>query len=269
MYRYQPYFVGLFFLFGLLSCEEAVDWEFQPDENDFLVIESIITDELKFQEVKLSLPFADLNDLPIPVSGAEVVLNDGQQDILFLEANNQPGRYLSEQAFAAKMQNNYRLEIGWEGQTLHAENQMVEILPFGPIKYKTVGTDSLSIEEVAPLYALNEQAMYEVDIDWTHLIPSNTSQAKQFFYTLSTVDVNELFRPPKEVVVFPKGSIIIEKKYALNPEFAAYIRSFLMETEWQGGIYDENSSSLPTNISNGGVGFFAVAAVLTDTLIAE
>ena len=42
-----------------------------------------------------------------------------------------------------------------------------------------------------------------------------------------------------------------------------------METEWQGGVYDENSASLPTNISNGGLGFFGVSAVLSDTLLAE
>ena len=131
------------------------------------------------------------------------------------------------------------------------------------------GIDSFSIKEVGPLYSLDEQAMYQVDIDWNHIIPSDTSRARQFFYTLGTVDANGLFRPFKEKVIFPKGSIIIRKKFALNADFAAYIRTLLMETEWQGGIYDENSSSLPTNVSNGGLGFFGVCSVLGDTLVAE
>ena len=50
---------------------------------------------------------------------------------------------------------------------------------------------------------------------------------------------------------------------------ANYFRSMLMEIEWQGGIFDETPSSLPTNISNGGLGFFGVSAVLSDTLIAQ
>ena len=132
------------------------------------------------------------------------------------------------------------------------------------------GTDSLVVvDEVAPLYAPDEQAVYEINIDWSHLTSEEPNHAKLFFYTFSTVDVNELFKPPQENVPFPKGSIVIETKYSLNDEFAAFYRALAMETEWQGGVYDENSSSLPTNISNGAHGFFGVSAVLSDTLVAE
>ena len=51
--------------------------------------------------------------------------------------------------------------------------------------------------------------------------------------------------------------------------FAAYLRALLMETEWQGGAFDEASANLPTNITNGGLGYFAVCGVLADTLVAE
>ena len=47
------------------------------------------------------------------------------------------------------------------------------------------------------------------------------------------------------------------------------VRALLMEAEWQGGVLDEASGSLPTNISSGGLGFFAVCAVLSDTLVAQ
>lgn len=263
-YLYIAFLASAFF-----SCEETVDWEFQPEENGQLVVEAIITNEEKVQEVKLSLSFNALNEIPPSVSGASVTLRTGTQMYLFAEALDQNGTYRSEQAFGVEFDKTYQLIILWEEQTYQAESQMVPVKAIPPISFNTVGQDSLTIDEVAPLYAADEQAMYELDINWTHITAGDVNRAKLFYYTLSTVDINGLIQPPKDEVVFPKGSIIIEKKYSLNDEFAAYIRTFLMETDWQGGVFDENASSLASNISNGALGFFAVAAVVRDTLIAE
>lgn len=251
------------------GCEEAVEWELQPGNNGQLAVEAIVTDELHLQTVELSLTFDELNGTPRPVSGAVVSLQEEQQSIPFVELENEPGTYQSEQSFAAKPGISYRLEINWNEQLYEAESQMVEILPIPGIEYDTIGQDSLKIKGIGPLFDTLEQAWYEIEIDWNHLIPLDTSQAIQYFYTFSTIDVSELIRPVSEEVAFPKGSILRIKKYALNDDYAAYLRAFLLETAWQGGVYDENSSSLPTNISNGGGGFFAVAAVLRDTVVAE
>ncbi len=268
--HFGKYILGLLILFGTLGCEEQVDWAFQPQENGALVVDAIITNEFKQQEVRLSLSFNELNGRPEPANGAEVVISDGQNSATLIEDISEPGRYFSGPAFAAQQNRVYKIDIQYEGLNYEAENKMIPVYPFGKMTFNAVGqTDSLTIGEVAPLYSQYEQAMYEIDIDWSHLTGSDSSRAKLFFYTFSTVDVNELFKPARETVVFPKGSIVIEKKHSLNDDFAAFYRALAMETDWQGGVYDENSASLPTNISNGGVGFFGVSAVLVDTLIAE
>ncbi|MBK7407765.1 MAG: DUF4249 family protein [Saprospirales bacterium] len=251
------------------SCEAPTDWTFHPLENGAFVVEAILTDELKTQEVSLSLSYNDLNGQPVSVTGAEVRITGGGAILDFAEASSRPGTYLSTQVFAAQLFTNYTLEINWEGETYEAENSMVQVIPFQKWTFNNVGAiDSLrTIASVPSLYSPHEQAMYEVDIDWRHLVGSDSDRAKVFYYTFNTVDVNELFRPPQETVVFPKGSIVIVKKHSLNPAFAAYCRALLMETEWQGGVFDEASSSLPTNVSNGGVGFFGVCAVVSDTII--
>lgn len=266
----RKYYSAILLLMLVLSCEEKTDWEIKADENGALVVEAIITDEFKTQEIILSLSYDDLNGDPVFVTGAEVSLTDGLETFLFEADLTQPGRYLSEQVFSAQLNVPYTLEIEWNGETYTAVNEMIEVYPFNIMTFRAANrTELLTIGEVAPIYSPFEQAMYEVNIDWSHLVASDTAQAKLFFYSFNTIDVNELFRPPKEVVVFPKGSIVIEKKHSLNPEFAAYFRALLMETEWQGGIFDEASASLPSNISNGGLGFFGVSAVLSDTLVAE
>ena len=267
--KFPGYYLALLMLGMFASCEEQTDWDFQSLENGALVVEAILTDEFKRQEVILSRSSNGLNDEAPSVSKAEVRVLGGGKTFLFREDFMQPGRYVSEKIFSAQSGVVYTLEIAWNGTTYLAESEMADILPFERMTFQSAGTDSLSIKEVAPLYLPHEQAMYEVDLFWAHLVNEESARAKLFFYTFSSIDINELFRPAQETVVFPKGSIVREKKYSLHPEFAAYLRALLMETEWQGGVFDEASGSLPTNISNGGFGFFAVCAVLNKTFLAE
>lgn len=259
--------IGILFL----GCEEQVDWTFQPLENGVLVVEAVITNELGRQEVWLSRSYDDLNGEPAPVVDAEVRVFGGGETFVFGADGDRPGRYAGEQFFAARMGTTYTLEILWRGASYVARNEMVAVRPFNRLTFQPVGAgrDTLRLAEPAPLYSPDEQAMYEIDIDWSHLAGTDSARAKQFFYTFSTVDINELFRPPQETVAFPRGSVVRGRKYSLNPAFAAYQRALLSETEWQGGVFDEASASLPTNISNGALGFFAVCAVLTQTVAAE
>ena len=91
-----------FFLFitaCFLSCEEASDWNFNTGENGQLVVDAIITNEMQIQEVQLSLSYDDLNGIPTPISDATVLINNGQNDFLFAEAPNTPGKYISPPSF--------------------------------------------------------------------------------------------------------------------------------------------------------------------------
>lgn len=260
--------IGMLMLFS--NCELPVDWETQPGDNGKLVIEAIVTDELKQQEVKLSLSYDDFNDEPEPVSDAVVYLFDGQNVIQFFEAEDQPGTFRSPEPLAAAVLTGYGLGVEYEGEQHIATSYMLPVLPMDTMTFQQVGnTDSLRIKDVAPIYTLHEEAMYEIDIDWTHLTGDESSRAKVFYYTFTSVNGGQLFSPGKEDVIFPRGSIVIEKKYSLNAEFGDYIRALVIETQWQGGVYEDDSGSLPTNFNNGALGYFGLCSVVCDTLVAE
>ena len=263
------YISGILFFIISQGCEEKIDWDFQSNENKALVVDAIITNEFKHQEVRLTLSYSDQNGNPEPATGAQIVITDSQNSTGFIEAPVAPGRYFSVIPFAAQPGRVYEIFIEYNGQFYHAENEMIPVYPFYRMTFNPFGNDSLTVGEVAPIYSPDEQAMYEVYIDWSHITDVEPTWAKLFFFTFSTIDVNQLFQPDKETVAFPRGSIVLERKYSLNDEFAAFYRALAMETAWQGGVFDENSASLPTNISNGGLGFFGVSAVLSDTLIAQ
>jgi hypothetical protein len=258
-------------LLAFSTCELPVDWELEAGDNGALVIEAIITNEVKIQEVKLSLSYDDFNDEPTMVSSATVKLYDGQTIVEFFEDPAAPGVYQTEDPFGAGVFKGYLLEVVYDGvQYVSEATYMVPVVPFPTITFSQVGeTDSLRIEEVASIYGVAQQAMYEINIDWRHLSNEDNSQARVFYYTFTTVDAGQVFSPPKEDIIFPKGSKVIEKKYSLNPDFAEYIRALVIETQWQGGVYEENSGNLPTNFKNGALGYFGLCAVLSDTLIAE
>ena len=151
-----------------------------------------------------------------------------------------------------------------------ASSQLSFVAPIGAISFeRKLGGDSLKIKQVGDIYHPLEQAMYEIFVDWQPRNPITPRGARLFYYTFSTIDGSQIFRPTPDEVFFPTGSRIIVNKYGLDPGFAEFIRTLVMETQWQGGVFDEASSSLESNISNGGLGYFGVCAVLSDTLIAR
>ncbi len=266
----KQFFLALVLLLSISACEEATDWDYETGENSKLVVEAIITNELKQQEIFLSLSYDDINGQPLPASGATVMMNNGVNEVAFFEDSLQSGHYLSEFEFATQLNKDYFLDIGYAGESHHASTGIVPVFPIPTPTFSPAGqNDNLRTINPPSAYSTLEQAMYEVDIDWSHLTNETPNRARQIFYTLKTVDVSEVFKANQLEPKFPVGSIVTVKKYSLNDDFAEYIRALLLETEWQGSILDESSSSLPTNISGGALGFFAVCSVLETSVVVE
>lgn len=263
-----------FLVLGLFSqaCEESVDWQLDPGDNGQLVVEAILTDERSTQQIRLSQSYDRLEGTAPAVTGAEVSVEANGVTYRFAAVNLDPGLYQSEFPFAVLRNLEYKLEVNWQGEEYVASSRLSVVAPIPKIDFRAMeGRDGLlTFVEFAPLYNANQQAMYEMNVDWSHLQSDSVSRARMLFYTFSTVDASELIRPRRDTVAFPRGSIVTAKKFGLNDDFAAYLRALVIETDWNGGIYFYASpASLPTNISNGGLGFFSTCAVITDTLIAE
>lgn len=265
------YLIGtICLLLFLQACEETTDWDYQTGNNGELVVDAIIVNNLEIQEIQLSYSFDNIDGVPQPATGAIVTISNGVEDFPFIESFDHPGAYRLPQPGAAQAGVTYELVIGLDNQTYTASNSMVQVFPFGSPSF-TLANDSINLvlSSTPPLYSTTEQAMYEFDIDWSSISSEQPNTAKQVFYTFKTIDVNEIFKSQPKEVKFPVGSRVVITKYGLNDGFAAYLRALVMETEWQGGPFDEASSSLPTNISNGGLGYFGVCAIRRDTFYAE
>ena len=67
------------------SCEEKIDFNVESQETIRLVVEGMITNEIKAHQVRLSLPVRNLNENPQPVSGAFVAITDHKNTFILEE----------------------------------------------------------------------------------------------------------------------------------------------------------------------------------------
>lgn len=256
-------------LITLLACEEATEWNLDTQSTELLVVEAQISNELKSHLVTLSRTTTDLNAQPEPVSGAIVVVGTEGNSTFFAEFPVGSGMYYSDtvQAVVGKA---YQLYINVDGKEYGAVTQMVPVSPMKPLSYRLVN-------EEKNLYEINYQdsndpSKKEYWISWSHLpafqgIPLTETLARTYHYSLSSIDVNQLFKPDVDKIQFPVGSIVLRKKYSMSKDQQAFYRTFLSETQWRGSPFDIQKGNVTTNLSEGAVGFFAVSTVVSDTTV--
>jgi hypothetical protein len=252
----------------LASCEKQTDWPLQPGEQDFIVVDGIITNELKTQTIIISKPVANLNEHPQPVSGAIILVSSNQSVYSFHEDPSIPGTYLSDNEFSGIRNKTYSLLIT-SGSNVYSAKAVLAppavIRNF--LRYQKNGNENkYHITWVADPYNSEKAAMYEILIDWSKVtgyetINPDSCKAKLFYYTLPTLDVSEVFAPGSEKITFPPGAVITERKYSLTDEHAAFLRALLLETTWQGGFFNTAAANVPTNLSDGAEGFFGACGI--------
>jgi hypothetical protein len=249
-------------LFGV-SCERENTWDIKPSAR-LIVADCIITNEHKQQELRLFYSNQELNQIPEPVSGAIIKVNRGVFSVNFIEDSVVPGLYRSEVPFMASAGRDYMLTIQVDGIQDTAIAEMTAISPMESISISA--SDSLFRFNYAKS---NRPSMMEVYYNWSsdtaYSKEYGATQASETFYSLDNIDVSKEFAPAKLTILFPHQTQIIRRKYSLSEEHQEFIRAMLMETEWRGGLFDEEQGNVPTNFKHGIKGWFAACMVLTDT----
>ncbi len=163
-------FIGIIVLFN--SCVEELELDTENFES-ILIVEGIITDEVKFQEVKLSRSYRLEENGPAPVSNAEVIVKSSiGENIEFSETS--PGLYISGIDFAARPGTDYTLEVTtangvYESTTISGqESTSID-------EVRTIKTNYKQDEGVAILVSSsdqNEGSFYKYEYEETYKIVS-------------------------------------------------------------------------------------------------
>ena len=260
----------LFIIAILFGCEEKINWNYQSNGNSHIAITAILTNENKIQTVEIYQSSDIPEETPLAIIDADVRIYTNDNSINFSHDQGKPGTYKSPVAFAAPANKAINIEILHEDQLYQASTQMGTVAPIPPIQIDiNQSTGRRFIKKVADIYSPVEQAMYQLELDWSGIEPDTINRALLFAYTFSTVDISGILQPNEEDISFPSSTIIVEKKFGLTPDYAEFLRSLVIETNWQGGFFDEAQSSLQSNISNNALGYFTACQILSDTIIVQ
>lgn len=254
-------------VFGILliviaSCEEPVDWDQEIEFTPRLVVEAMVTNKPGYNYVKLSFPVQRQGESSRPVQGAQVLVTDGEEFEVFTEQADKPGYYIPDDDVRAVINKEYILYIKAGEYEFTASAFMTPVS----------GMENFSFIPIA-----SNPGFYRInpwngdDASFTrYIVEWDTVEGRQkvvfYEYSLETVDVNEFFKPAAEDLVFPQRARVIRQKYSLSPGYQQYLRSLLSETEWKGGWFDVLPGNLPTNLSEGGAGYFAASSLIVDTV---
>jgi len=272
MKRIIPY---LFFMLLMTGCVKQADWPMPGEAPDLIAVEAILTDENKIQTISISHAVNGLNVIPPPVTGASVLVSDEDSVWQLISDTLHPGAYVSRTPFSARLDHSYRLEILVQGKFYSALASMAPGRLFNELRYKKNEQDNwYHIDWVASAFSADFPAMWEVLIDWSAVpgfegMDPDQCRVRLLFYTLSTLDVSEIFAPAVEQISFPAGSIITERRYSLTTVHATFLRELLLETNWQGSLFPSTNANVSTNLSEGAAGYFGVCAVTELSLVVE
>ena len=257
----------LLMIAALIACdEEQLTKSLKAKDVDLLVVEGVLTNENIKHRVRLTHPYKTLNGKAAPRTGALVRISDGNIIYLLTEFPVGSGDYYTPPLRAA-FGLVYTLVVQYEGNEYVASDSSIPVETMPPINYeKTEKGFKLNFDK-------SGQSSNYIDhyVSWSHTdqcASSGLCENRLIFYDLKTADINEAFKPDKLDFNFPLNSIIVRKKFSTSVAFKNFLRSVLSETEWRGGVFDVERANASTNVSNGGLGFFAVSTVVSDTTVA-
>ncbi|GJM29164.1 MAG: hypothetical protein DHS20C17_17990 [Cyclobacteriaceae bacterium] len=270
------------------SCVEVIDWEGSDESSGRLVVEGLITSENTVHQVKLSRTQPVIVDsMPEMVSGALVEIHEG--NILFPLSEISPGVYQTD-TLMGKVGATYQLVITVGQDTYEAVAQMppaqpmepLEIIPWDEQFQSPDGADYFQFifrENFGAIVPNLYQVQGSIPEDVADYYPPDWEMPEWIRYrfesgNLVTVDSGYYLHPGLEppalfaygetnVSGITYGTIIVEKFYSMTDHHYAFVRALMSETEWQGlGPFSYISADVPTNISNGALGYFAASEVL-------
>ena len=259
------------------SCVREFPFQQGSVDSCTVVVEGYVTNELQRHTIKISRLNSYYDTTVNSVTGAFVAVTSGDNTYLYHDIGD--GIYESEESFVGIVGNVYYLHIEIDSGrvVLGAESSMLPVTPPDEITFNKISANALSISHIAESFVSDNPAKYVLQLSWLDPKTSQPQNANINYYSLTTVDVSQLFAPKVADTHFPPGTQIIERKYSIDAAYENYLRSLLAETRWSGGYFDEAHGNLHTNItviaSNNPdlktAGYFSANTVYIDTLVAR
>ncbi len=274
--------VTLLFIACSMDMEEEINWNIDRSP-DMLVVESIITNELKEQCVHLTRSGDYYDTLQAQaVTDAQVSITEGLNTYLFTESASNPGYYYSDVAFAGEPLKTYVLHVDLEQEMNGLSNYSAQsIMPNG------IHVDSAQFS----LYEMPEFDLVEEDDDEkdttileVYFFGTEPEESGNYYFTTTFRNDIPLEETAKEFRIYNDeswngeyvhatafiynlipGDLITFRIYSIEKQFYKFLEGIL-NSESTGGM--GSVTGPPANAVgniNKGLGYFGAAYVSQKT----
>ena len=268
-----PYILFALIIGITYSCEKETTSQVEVKELPPIVIDGRVSDKPEDSRIILSQPINTLNEIPKAITNATVLVFSGDSTWFFEHDTSHPGTYRPQAYFKGVVNSSYTMQVIHNNMVFSAKATMPPPIAFTTPKFSVQPDNLLELSWVAETYNPLTPACYELLLDWSHLpdyqsLPKTMTTATLRYYTLTTIDVNQILPPLNEDISFPTGTTIIENCYSVSQDYEAFLHALLLETNWQGGLFGSQGTQIPSNISNNAAGYFHASAVTSLSLVA-
>jgi hypothetical protein len=236
------------------------------------VVEGSITNEYKIHKVKLSRTEEYFSNTPSPPElDALVSITDGDTVINLYDTDTN-GIYRTDKELAGKIGHEYTLNIKLSNGEQYAATETIKPLaPIDSVKYlyekssfpfddKHYYNINIFVQEPPEL-----GNYYQWELYLNNEYVTDTVRLKVF---VSDEMVNGAYIANWTVYSIPEYKIktdttdVTLQMLSISKEKYSFYYAILLETDFSGGGFNGPPANVPTNISNGALGFFSASAVI-------
>lgn len=255
------------------GCTKRIDLELNTDENVRLVVEGWITNQQQAHLVQLTTTTSYFENQAAPrVSGATVSISDGTTTFPLTE--NGAGMYYTDPNVAGEIGKTYTLNVVWNNEDFAASAYLDTVPMIDSIAQEWhLEPDWEPEDEHLDLFlytqelpGLGNHYMWRIFRNGESLRDTLTEIT---FVEDDFVDGNYIAGWQFDWIDAEPGDTVTVEQLAISEEANAIFIAIMLETDWRGGPFDTPPANVPSNISNGALGYFGAAGVSEYTLIVD
>lgn len=251
----------------MTACVEPVDVNDVVDTAEGrVVVEGKITNEAKSHTVRLTRSTAALSNTPPPnIVGATVTITDGENEFVLTETD--PGYYVTDPDVKGESGKLYTLKVVIDGQEYIGSDRMPapvsftdgdKLLIFDKYLFGNP-REGFTIEHPLVTYGALVAAKTELQV----LSKRPRAYNRSSFYDFPGIDSEGLVPTIADQLKFMMGDTLQQSKLTLSEANYKFLRAVLLETKFYGGVLSSVPANVPSNMSNGALGFFSASSVVT------
>ncbi len=250
------------------SCKKSIlekESFLTPSRKYDIAVEGGINTLFASQYIRLTIPALHPDSTPMPIRNASVVVNDGKSDLIFRESS--PGIYMATNRNDPNYNKAYTLTIQYNNKTYTAVDTLRQVInivdDFLPLSVLKQADNS--VKGVIPKHTfgyLNPNKWFIAYSGIPAWNPSNFDQTIYYSYTHFLGSPNSLYplNNLKRDFILAKDDFITIYKISLSENYAKYLYSVFMETDWS-GLFSAVPVNVEGNVSGNAQGYFSVTDI--------